>query len=181
MRFSFLLPMLFVAGACATLPPASTHRDTIDLVARDYVVQTLDIGERDPGFVDAYYGPAEYQAAAKAAPRDLAALKTASDALFARLDALRPADPLEVRRLSFLRGQLLAERTRLRMLSGEKLTFLEEARGLFGVAPELKPLSAYDPVLARIAALTPPATVRLPNGSMPMRTGSIFPPIGSSP
>ena len=155
MRLCSLLPLLLLAGACATVPPASAPRDTIDLVARDYVVQTLEIGERDPGFVDAYYGPAEYQSAAKAAPRDLAALKAATDALLERLDALRPADPLQVRRLSFLRGQLLAERTRLRMLAGEKLTFLEEARGLFGVAPELKPLSAYDPVLAKIAALIP--------------------------
>lgn len=155
MRLSLLLPLLVLASACATLPPETRAGDTLDLVARDYVLQTLEIGERDPGFVDAYYGPAEYQAQAKAHPRDLAALTTATDGLLARLDALRPADPLDVRRQSFLRGQLLAERTRLRMLSGEKLTFLEEARGLFGVAPELKPLSAYDPVLARIAALIP--------------------------
>ena len=154
MRHTFLLPLLALS-ACATVPADAPPRDTLDLVARDYVVQTLEIGERDPGFVDAYYGPAEYQAEAKAHPRDLATLKAATEALIIRLDALRPADPFDVRRQSFLRGQLMAERTRLRMLSGEKLTFLEEARGLFGVAPELKPLSAYDPVLAEIAALIP--------------------------
>jgi hypothetical protein len=41
------------------------------------------------------------------------------------------------------------------MLGGEKLTFEQEALGLFGVRPELRPLASYDPVLARIDALLP--------------------------
>ena len=41
------------------------------------------------------------------------------------------------------------------MLSGEKLTFVEEARGLFGAAPDFKPLASYDPILAKIDALVP--------------------------
>jgi hypothetical protein len=41
------------------------------------------------------------------------------------------------------------------MMQGEKLRFADEAEGLFGVRPELKPLSAYDPILARIETLLP--------------------------
>ena len=41
------------------------------------------------------------------------------------------------------------------MLHGERLSFAEEARGLYGVRPELNPLSAYDPILARIERLVP--------------------------
>jgi hypothetical protein len=41
------------------------------------------------------------------------------------------------------------------MLQGEKLSFDDEAEGLFGVRPKLKPLSAFDPVLARIDRLVP--------------------------
>jgi hypothetical protein len=41
------------------------------------------------------------------------------------------------------------------MMQGAKLPFAEEAEGLFGVRPGLKPLSAYDPVLARIERLVP--------------------------
>lgn len=156
MRKFFILPLLALVAGCATVPqlPPKTS-DSLDLIATDYVRQTLEIGERDPGFVDAYYGPAEYQSAAKASPRTIAALKAATATLLTRLDALRVTDPLDRRRQAFLRGQLVAEQTRLRMLSGEKLTFIEEARGLFGVAPELKPLGAYDPVLQRIAILIP--------------------------
>jgi hypothetical protein len=41
------------------------------------------------------------------------------------------------------------------MISGEKLSFAEEAQGLFGVRVELKPLASYDPVLARLEKLVP--------------------------
>jgi hypothetical protein len=62
---------------------------------------------------------------------------------------------MDARRVRFLAAQLTAAATRLRMMQGEKLSFADEARGLFGVAPDLKPLSAYDPVLARIETLVP--------------------------
>ena len=41
------------------------------------------------------------------------------------------------------------------MLQGQKLPFAEEAQGLFGVRPDLQPLSSFDPVLARIDRLVP--------------------------
>ena len=34
-------------------------------------------------------------------------------------------------------------------------SFVEEAQGLFGVRPEIRPLASYDPVLSRIEALVP--------------------------
>jgi hypothetical protein len=145
-----LLGML--AAACAT---SAAPRDSLDLVATDFVRLALELGERDPGFVDAYYGPPQLAAEAKAAPRDLPALRGGTDSLIARIDALSPAAGMDARRAAFLRGQLVAAATRLRMLQGEKLGFADEAEGLFGVRPELKPLSDYDPVLARIETLVP--------------------------
>jgi hypothetical protein len=41
------------------------------------------------------------------------------------------------------------------MIAGEKLSFAEEARGLFGIDPIIHPLTHYDPVLARIDRLLP--------------------------
>jgi hypothetical protein len=141
-----------LAAACVT--PAASG-DSMDRVAADFVRLALELGERDPGFVDAYYGPGEWAAAAKAGPRDLAALGAGAAALTARIDALPPASGLDARRAAFLRGQLVAVATRIRMLRGEKLEFADEAEGLFGVRPELKPLRDYDPVLARIESLVP--------------------------
>lgn len=153
-RYLVLVAALLCGGATVQLGPAPTT-ENFDGIARDYVRQTLEIGEHDPGFVDAYYGPPEYLAAAKAGLRDITQLRAATEALLKRLETLRLGDPLDERRRSFLRGQLIAERTRLRMLAGEKSSFIQEARGLFGAVPDIKPLSAYSPVLARIAVLVP--------------------------
>lgn len=131
--------------------------DSLNEVASDYVQMQLEIGEREPGYIDAYYGPAEWQAAAKSAPRSVEQLAQAAAALTARTNAISPARlaPMEQRRRAFLLANLKAAETRLRMIRGEKLSFADEAEGLFGVRPELKELSSYDPVLARIEQLAP--------------------------
>ena len=153
-----LRPLLLLAtlllGACATAPAAT---DGMDAIATDYVKTTLVLGEREEGYVDAYYGPPEWQAAAKADRRSLVELGNAVTALTTRLSALPPATGLDARRRAFMLGQLKAAETRIAMMQGEKLSFADEAEGLFAVRPELKPLSAYDPVLARIETLVPGA------------------------
>jgi len=65
-------------AACAASPKPGS--DSLDAVARDYVALTLEIGEREPGYVDAYYGPAEWAEAAKANPRALPQLAAADAA-----------------------------------------------------------------------------------------------------
>ena len=145
-----------LVSACATRPPAAGG-DTLDAVARDYVALTLEIGEREPGYVDAYYGPAEWQAAAKAAPRTVPELMGGAGSLIARLGSIDPdgLSPELKQRRAYLMAHASAAAARLTMLSGEKMDFADEAEALFGVRPELKPLSDYDAVLARIDALVP--------------------------
>jgi hypothetical protein len=144
---------LMVAGCVAR----GTSGDSLDEIAKDYVQLQLEIGEREPGYVDAYYGPAEWQEAAKAAPRSVAELAGAAASLSRRIQSIhdRRLDRMEQRRRAFLAAQLRAAETRLRMLGGEKLAFADEAEGLFGVRPALKPLADYDAVLGRIEALVP--------------------------
>jgi hypothetical protein len=151
---ALLLPFALATAASAqTRTPA---RDSLDSVARDYVRLVLELGERDEGYVDAYYGPPELRAAARTSPRTLPRLAEGARRLQARLLAIRPrpATPAE-RRRNFLAAQLTAAITRLRMLQGERLSFREEALGLYGVDPPLRPLSAFEPVLARIERLVP--------------------------
>jgi hypothetical protein len=145
------LALLLLAG-CATMSAAP---DSLDKVAADYVRMQLEMGAREEGYVDAYYGPAEWQAAAKAHPRAVAELLDAAAALSARTAALHPDDPLEQRRRAFMLAQLKAAETRMRMHEGAKLGFEEEAEGLFSVRPELKPLVSYDEVLERLERLVP--------------------------
>lgn len=147
--------LLFALAACDRAPPKPS--DSLDEVARDYVRTSLTIGEKEAGYIDAYYGPSELQAAAKAdAPKlSLEALSARVEAFRQRAAALATGDALDVRRARFLEAQLTAAATRLKMLRGEKLAFEDEALGLFGVRPELKPLASYDPILARIETLVP--------------------------
>jgi hypothetical protein len=168
MKILLSLMLAFLAAACATPPAADTRgeptaaADDMDAIARDYVRLQLTIGEKEEGYIDAYYGPAEIREAARAdaAAATLPQLRQRVAALVARIGAVEavtsyPAGSIEARRSGFLRAQLVAADTRLRMLQGERLSFADEARGLFAVTPEIRPLSAYDPVVARIDRLVP--------------------------
>ncbi len=149
----FVFPLLAaLLASCAT---GSSSRDGIDAIAADYVKMTLVLGERETGYVDAFYGPPEWLAAAKTDKRTVVDLGNEATRLTTRLSALPPATGLDARRRSFLTGQLKAAETRIAMMQGEKFSFADEAEGLFSVRPVLKPLASYDPVLARIDALVP--------------------------
>lgn len=155
-------------AGCAGLRglPALSSAGQLDLLARDYVQLSLRIGEHEDGYIDAFYGPPAWAEQAKAdcgtpalrqsgcTLADLAADVRELDSSLASLDASR-LPPDQRRRQLFLRAQLKAANTRLRMMQGETLSFEDEAEGLFGVRPVLKPLSAYDPVLKEIEALVP--------------------------
>lgn len=172
-RLAVCLASVLALAACASLPngepaaapgsegPASASPADaparLDAIAEAYVKLILGLGEIEPGYVDAYYGPADWAAAAKDEPRSRDQLTRDAADLARRLEAV-PADglgPDEAQRLAYLKAHVSAAQARLRMLAGEKLSFADEAAALFGVRPELKPLSDYDPVLARIEALVP--------------------------
>jgi hypothetical protein len=154
----FALAALAIS-AMTTEPLAAAPADTLDKAARDYVLLSLTIGEKENGYIDAYYGPPELKAQAKveAPSQDLAALSMRAEALRARVHSFASARaaPVEAKRVRFLEGQLTAAVTRLRMLRGEHLAFADEAEGLFGVRPKLAPLATFDPLLATIEALVP--------------------------
>ena len=152
-RLAMLAVALAFAGVAAR---AAAQSDSRDAIAREYVRLQLEIGARDEGYVDAYYGPPEVRAAAAANPRSLEELARAVEELRGRLRGAAAAG-LPDRRRVFLEAQLTAAATRLRMLRGERLSFADEARGLYGVELEglLHPLSHYDPILARIERLVP--------------------------
>lgn len=148
------------AGPAA--PPVVTETarlkdaNALDAIATDYVKLTLALGEQEAGYVDAYYGPPQWAEAAKSDPRDMEELGKAIVVLVERLDALPASDdPLSEARKRFLSAQLEAAMTRHAMMLGETFSFADEAKGLFGVVPDLKPLAAFDPVLEEIENIVP--------------------------
>lgn len=156
MKHLFVAASALALTSCATMP--GVQPPALDVLARDYLAVQLAIGEKDPGYVDAYYGPEEL--ATRAAEQDdettlpmLQARVTALDATLALIET-QPGT-LEAERVRYLRAMLASAKVRLRMLRGEEIPFQDEAEGLFGVRPELIDLATLDPVLNRIEELVP--------------------------
>jgi hypothetical protein len=142
------------ASAPASTPPSPTP---LDPIAESYVHLSLEIGEQDPGYIDAYYGPEAWAQQAKRAQRPLPELRTIAESLrkqLAEVDDTQLA-PLEIRRKRLLAAQLTAAITRIDMKTGQALDFEHEAEGLYALRPRLKPLSDYDAALQRLEALFP--------------------------
>jgi hypothetical protein len=139
-------------AACATAPQP---RQALNDVAQDYVRLVLEIDAHDPGYVDAYYGPAELREAARKSPRAQARLKREADRLLAALAATEAAGPEEAQRAKVLAANIASARFRLDMIGGTRVSFADEAERLFALRPVLKPLKDYDAALARVEALVP--------------------------
>jgi hypothetical protein len=142
----------------------TAERIAVGAAAR-YLRLTLEAGTYEDGYIDAYFGPAEERATAERERRPREALVVEAQAIAEAIDvflrrpelAARSPEPAYSprRRLVALRGALVAAETRLRMIGGERLSFADEARGLFGVDATTRPLSDFDPILARLDALIP--------------------------
>jgi hypothetical protein len=85
MRTWVLGTVVLVFGCAREAPPTASASDPVDAVAQAWVKLALEIDTHEPGFVDAYFGPAEWKASAQAAPRSVSELEAAADGLLARL------------------------------------------------------------------------------------------------
>lgn len=152
-----LAAALMLGSAAVAQPARTASSELLDRVAEDFVRMTLEAGEREPGYVDAYYGPVHLMDTAKLAPRPVSVLRKEADRLMTLVVAAKDKQlsPDERRRKLFLKGQIKAAQTRLAMIAGDKFSFEDEAEGLFGVRPVIRPLKSYDPILARIDRLVP--------------------------
>ena len=138
--------------------PKSDAASSMNRIAESYVKLALAVGQHDPMYVDAYYGPEAWQVAAKEEKKPLAAIENDTKPLIAellRLDVAREEELVQLRR-RFLVRQLESLVTRVHMLEGAKLTFDEESKALFdAVAPHYGE-DHFKERLARIDSLVPP-------------------------
>lgn len=152
MRILALL-VFIILSACSSAPNSKESAMLNDLAA-NYVKLTLEIDAHEPGYVDAYFGPAEWREAAKAGPRSVETLHAAAEALEGKLAAL-VGDSEQGNRARVLKANVGSAKFRLEMIGGKRVPFVEEAERLFSMRPVLQPLSYYDAVLERIEALAP--------------------------
>ena len=133
---------------------------SMNAIAEQYVKLVLGMGEHDSAYVDAYYGPPEWKAEADKGQRPLADLDADAARLIEALGKinsfLAPGNTSEQldrdRQMShlrhdYLRRQLEALRSRVRMLSGAKLSFDEESQALYDAVAPSHPDSYFQGML----------------------------------
>jgi hypothetical protein len=123
----------------------------MDTTAEAYVKLVLALGQHDPDYVDAYYGPPQWKTEAASGKVELASIAAKSAELIGSLAREPvPSAELDRLRLQYLQRQLAALAARVRLLQGERLSFDEESRALYdAVAPTL-PESHFQEILDRL-------------------------------
>ncbi|HEV8657102.1 MAG TPA: hypothetical protein VGS96_00610 [Thermoanaerobaculia bacterium] len=109
----------------------------MDLAAERYVKLVLSLGEHDPDYVDAYYGPPQWREEVRATKPSLEHVHAAALALHEELLARpRPSDRLLELRIFYLLRQTEALVARAEILNGRRMSFDEESKALYdAVAP----------------------------------------------
>jgi hypothetical protein len=134
-----------------------TEDQLLNSVAEKYVRIGLTIGQYDPDFVDAYYGPDSLKSTIPKSdifPKDsllnlVAELRSSLDTISEKL-----SDTGKVR-ARWMSQQLLAFDRRIRIYSGEFKTFDEESKELFGISAPEYPEEHYKLLLDTLEKLLP--------------------------
>jgi len=147
-------------GLCAVFLAATTRAQgtTMNTLAERYVRLVLAVGQHDPDYVDAYYGPPEWRREAEAQKLPLGEIATRASALAVALAAAKPpvnADEMTQLRYQYLTRQLEAVRARVSMLMGTKLRFDEESKALYDAVAPTHTEADFAGVLAQLESKLP--------------------------
>src|SRR5215469_8672082 len=156
------MPRLIFLIACASLMSSGGARagDAMNSVAEQYVHLVLALGQHDPDYVDAFYGPAEWKTQAEEQKKSLDAIGDQAAKLSVTLTetpiapGTADSDLRQLRR-EYLHKQLTALAGRVRMLKGEKLKFDDESRALYDAVAPTYPDSHFDEIIAQLEKKIP--------------------------
>ena len=143
--------ILFLFVLCGFLISGGGARaaDGMNAVAERYAHLVLALGQHDPDYVDAFYGPAEWKTQAEKEKKSLDAIGAEAAELSATLakipDAATFGDEMLKLRREYLQKQVSALAARVRILKGEKLKFDDESRALYDAVAPTFPDSHFDP------------------------------------
>src|SRR5438874_7750832 len=135
-----IFSLFVICGLLISSGATCAAADAMNAVAERYVHLVLALGQHDPDYVDAFYGPAEWKAQAEKEKKSLDAIGAEAAELSPTLaktpDAATSGDEMFKLRREYLQKQISALAARVRMLKGEKLKFDDESRALYdAVAP----------------------------------------------
>jgi hypothetical protein len=153
-----LLTPLLLAARLGAAAPATEDPTAMNRIAESYVKLALAVGQHDPDYVDAFYGPPEWRAEAAVEKRPLAEIRAAAAALIADLAAHPvPGNGDEMVRLrhDYLLAQLRSLAARVDLLGGKKMTFDEESKALYDAVAPTYDAAHFQGILDRLAKLLP--------------------------
>jgi hypothetical protein len=132
------------------------YGEDVNAIGERYVKLVLAMGEHDPDYVDAYYGPPEWKTQVAAEKKSLDAIATAAKQLREALEKI-PAPPEEISRLrqEYLTRQLSALEARDRFVKGERLKFDQESRALYDAVAPTYPESHFQEILDKLEPKIP--------------------------
>jgi hypothetical protein len=125
----------------------------MNAIAESYVQLVLALGQHDPDYVDAYYGPAEWKAESERQKVPLVDIRAQAEALIARLGSKPPQagdDEMARLRHRYLTRQLDALVQRVGMLSGKELSFDEESKALYDAVAPTHSEAELEQILTRL-------------------------------
>jgi hypothetical protein len=132
--------------------PAPT---AMNAIAERYVKLVLAVGERDPAYVDAYYGPPEWKTQAAAAKLTLDQIEHEGAELAKLLGDGPAGEDIDALRHTYLRRQIEALRARVRMLGGAKMSFDEESQALYDAVAPSHPESYFQATVDELDRMLP--------------------------
>jgi hypothetical protein len=163
-----VLFFLVLFGLAALSGGARAAAGAMSAVAERYVHLVLALGQHDPDYVDAFYGPPEWKAQAEKEKKSLDAIGAEAAELMQKLRVERTTAPLVessngrssgdemlTLRREYLQKQLAALAARVRMLKGDKLKFDDESRALYDAVAPTFPDSHFDQILSQLEAKIP--------------------------
>ena len=145
---------VLAAGAWLQKTPASP----MNALAERYVKVVLALGQHDPDYVDAFYGPAEWKKEADGAKAGLDTIAQRAATLRDELKKAMPPDSAEELlrlRWRYLDRQLMALQARVRMLKGERLSFDDESKALYDAVAPTNPDSRFETIVSTLAKRFP--------------------------
>src|SRR6266699_695918 len=133
--------------------------DPLNPVAERYAHLVLALGQHDPDYVDAFYGPAEWKTKAEKEKKSLDTIGAEAAELSATLakipDAATSGDQMLKLRHEYLQKQISALAARVRMLKGQKLKFDDESRALYDAVAPTFPDSHFIQIIGQLEAKIP--------------------------
>jgi hypothetical protein len=148
-----------------TQAPASGARtedaSAMNRIAESYVKLVLAVGQHDPDYVDAYYGPPEWRTAIEAqGKRPLDRIRSEAAALLAEVRTLTPPAAGDDARMHQLRHDYLIRQlgsmvARVDLLGGKKMSFDEESKALYDAVAPHNSEASFQAVLDDLGALLP--------------------------